>query len=590
MNHQRHSFGSSVFRLALVGVLLLTFTASLAPPRAALADPANGTGPGGVGNRLGSSTLRLWLRADAGLYTQTDCTVDVATDGNPVGCWQDQSGYVNHVTAPTNDNRPTYESDAGNALNGKPVLQFGNVGGINRYLQRTVTAGNQTFTLITVSVPGATTAENASIFASAAGASNDSFQLDAGGGTNCSNQYRIHYTQGISRYVCAGSLNTAPRIVSARVISNSTTSTWNNGTIVANNQGTGNFGGAISIYRIGMGRALGQTWPNNIAEVILYYQALNTVQRTLVENYLQAKYNNSAVNNLTISNDRYNGDTAANGNFDLDVAGIGQESDGSHTHAHSAGMIVENSTFLSNNGDYLLFGHQTPVNNASLLDLPSGWGPSAARWYRHWYIQVTDINANGGTVTIQFDFDEADIPIGINPAGSVTNYHLLRRPNPTGQFSDIATATSYNVTDRTITFSGVDVSLLASNFTLGTLDNNASPIGGTPTAVDMAEMTSAAVPGGARLTWTTAQEIDTVMFKLYRAEAPEGEWALLKELQPRGMDLVGATYVVEDLGLTAFKTYYYRLEVVNLDGIQTFDLTPVTAWGSIFLPLLIRAP
>lgn len=359
---------------------------------------------------------------------------------------------------------------------------------------------------------------------------------------------------------------------------------------MVNNTPTSGFAPTFEAYRIGMGRALGQVWPNDIAEVILYYAALNNAQRTLVENYLQAKYNNSTVNNLTISNDRYDGDTTANGNFDLDVAGIGQESDGSHTHAHSAGMIVENSTFLSNDGDYILFGHKVPSNVASPHDLPTGWGANAARWYRHWYIQVTDVIGNGGTVTIQFDFDEADIPNGINPGGDVSNYRLLRRSGQTGQFSDIATAASYNVTDRTITFSGVDVSLLGSNFTLGTLDNNASPIGGTPTAVDMVDMTSAAVPGGARLTWTTAQEVDTVMFNLYRAEAPDGEWALVKEVQPQGMGLVGATYVVEDLGLTAFKTYYYRLEVVNLDGVQTFDLMPVTAWGSIFLPLLIRAP
>lgn len=590
MKHQRHSFGFSVFRLALVGVLLLTFTVSLAPPQAALADPASGTGPGGVGNRLGSSTLRLWLRADVGLYMQTNCSGSVSADGDPVGCWQDQSGYGNHVIAPGANNRPSYETDSGNTLNSNPVLQFGNLGGNNRYLDRTVNSGNQTFTLITVSMAGATTATNASVFASAGNTNNDTFQLDAGSGTNCPNAYRLYYTQGIPRYVCAGTLDTTPRIVSVRVNSNNNTSTWNNGAVIVNNQGTGNFGGAINNYRIGMDRTGGQVWPNDIAEVILYYAALNNVQRTLVENYLQAKYNNSAVNNLTISNDRYNGDTTANGDFDLDVAGIGQESDGAHFHAHSAGMIVENGTFLSNSGDYLLFGHKALTNITSSSDLPTGWGPSAARWYRHWYIQVTDINANGGTVTIQFDFDEADIPGGINPAGDVSNYRLLYRSGQTGQFSDIATATSYSVADRTITFSGVNVSLLGSNFTLGTLDNNASPIGGTPTAVDMMDMTSAAVPGGARLTWTTAQEVDTVMFNLYRAEAPDGEWALVKEVQPQGMGLVGATYVVEDLGLTAFKTYYYRLEVVNLDGVQTFDLTPVTAWGSLFLPLLIRAP
>lgn len=35
---------------------------------------------------------------------------------------------------------------------------------------------------------------------------------------------------------------------------------------------------------------------------------------------------------------------------------IGQETDGSHTEAHSAGLIVQDNGFLQDNGDYLMVG------------------------------------------------------------------------------------------------------------------------------------------------------------------------------------------------------------------------------------------
>lgn len=141
----------------------------------------------------------------------------------------------------------------------------------------------------------------------------------------------------------------------------------------------------------------------DLAEVIVYADALNSARRIIVENYLSAKYN------LTVSNDRYDGDTPGNGDFDLNVAGIGLEADGDNYRAHSAGMIVVDNFFLINNGDYLLFGHNTVTNGNTTADLPVGGdrnGVNDVRWSRHWYVDVTDIGANNGTVDIIFDFSE----------------------------------------------------------------------------------------------------------------------------------------------------------------------------------------
>ncbi|MBE2198614.1 MAG: hypothetical protein IAE79_08395 [Anaerolinea sp.] len=78
---------------------------------------------------------------------------------------------------------------------------------------------------------------------------------------------------------------------------------------------------------------------------------------------------------------------------------------------------------------------------------------------------------------------------GQPPSNPASNYRLLKRDNPTGQFADIATATA--VVGDQVHFQNVDVSLLGSNFTLGTLDDGASP-----TAVTLTSFSSTSPTAG----------------------------------------------------------------------------------------------
>jgi hypothetical protein len=213
----------------------------------------------------------------------------------------------------------------------------------------------------------------------------------------------------------------------------------------------------------------GEYFNGDIPEVIAYTDALPDVERILVENYLSAKYDVAFS-----ANDVYNGDDSGNGNFDLDVAGIGRFNGSSHTQSHSAGLIVVNRTFLQDNGDWLTFGHLTVQNDKVNTELP-GWvnPPNPMRWARHWYFNRTDAaGTTGGTVDLIFDFSEGGMG-GKLPAGPASNYRLLKRIATTGQFSDIATATA--IVGDQVQFLGVDVSWLGSNFTLGTLNDTASP-------------------------------------------------------------------------------------------------------------------
>ena len=70
-------------------------------------------------------------------------------------------------------------------------------------------------------------------------------------------------------------------------------------------------------------------------------------ERILIENYLGAKYN------IAVAKDVYAGDGNLSGEYDLDVAGIGQFGGNQHTQAFAAGMVVVDNTFLQD--DDLLF-------------------------------------------------------------------------------------------------------------------------------------------------------------------------------------------------------------------------------------------
>lgn len=52
------------------------------------------------------SGLKLWLKADAGVYS--DAGITLAADGGTIRQWNDQSGSGNHVSQATSGNRPTW--------------------------------------------------------------------------------------------------------------------------------------------------------------------------------------------------------------------------------------------------------------------------------------------------------------------------------------------------------------------------------------------------------------------------------------------------------------------------------------------------
>lgn len=433
-----------------------------------------GDGPGGVGTTDGSSTLEMWLRGDRGVFSDAACSTTASGGGN-AGCWHDQSGNDYHPTQATGGNQPVYQTGL---INGQPALRFD---GSDDYLQKAWESdlNPATFSVYglwqTTGGAGTNRSPLTSRNTSPARGWNfyadleDSWEFWTGTGSDWSTLGTTVAT--LDQWVLLNGTydGTIQAIYADGALDQSLTRSYAQNTSAPLHVGAGYGGGSTSYYFLG-----------DIAEVTVYSEAHNDVERTLIENYLSAKYD------TTISNDHYDGDTAGNGDFDLDVAGIGQTGGNQHTQAHGAGMIVVDDGFLQDNGDWLLFGHNIAANSNSASDLPTSgdWSsaPDPRRWARHWYIDVTDANSNGSTVDIIFDFGEAgmDGDAAKLPSTPASNYRLLKRSGTTGAFSDITGASGATVVivDDQVQFLGVDVAQLGSNFTLGTLD-----YGNSPTAV-----------------------------------------------------------------------------------------------------------
>lgn len=98
--------------------------------------------------------LKLWLKADAGTFTDSAMTIPATSDADPVGGWQDQSGNGKHVVQATSTKRGTLKTGA-NGQNNRAVVRGDGVDD----------------TLISASLPSALT-DNYTLFIASKGRNN----------------------------------------------------------------------------------------------------------------------------------------------------------------------------------------------------------------------------------------------------------------------------------------------------------------------------------------------------------------------------------------------------------------------------------
>ncbi len=223
--------------------------------------------------------LQLWLDATTGLFDATSGGNPVTTDGATIARWEDQSGSGYNVSQATLANRPILKTGIKNSKN---VIRFD---GSNDVLVSANIPDNNLLTL------------TAFVVANPIGLGGNNAGRMFERGTGVINLF-MNFGNGISMIGGGGQVSggSAPigsfYLFGARLsgVGNSTTTLRINKALVA----TGNTASAPSTanttYQIGNRTDTARGFNGDIAELIIYNQALTTQQIDSVETYLSAKW------------------------------------------------------------------------------------------------------------------------------------------------------------------------------------------------------------------------------------------------------------------------------------------------------------
>lgn len=119
-------------------------------------------------------------------------------------------------------------------------------------------------------------------------------------------------------------------------------------------------------------------------------------------------------------------------------------------------------------------------------------------------------------------------------------------------------------------------------------------ISGVAALVLIAITATGAAFGAATVTveWSTASELNTAGFNLYRGETKDGPFTRINaDLIPSSPDpLIGGSYIFTDTAVIGGRTYYYQLEDVETNGVATVQgIVEVKADGGLDPAVLIAA-
>lgn len=243
-------------------------SSSISP--SASTSPSSSSSPSGPNIPSG---MALWLMADAGAYVDAGSTL--ATNGQTVQQWNDQSGNANHASQATSGNRFTFVTGV---LNGLPVLRSVNGKG----MLLTSTIGTGAFTIFVVGQY-----QNQSLFDNGnwildgnSGSANIGFRWPAGSDEN---QIMLNNTPSTTTV----SPNTFYQI---GVKKSSSGSVAVNFRISQADAGSPTVGSTVNgLDRIGIA-GTNLKLRGDLAEILFYESALNSTDIGLVETYLNGKW------------------------------------------------------------------------------------------------------------------------------------------------------------------------------------------------------------------------------------------------------------------------------------------------------------
>lgn len=445
------------------------------------------TGPGGVGQAI---TNILWVRPEE---------LSTVADGTDITTWSDFSGNGHDLTQSDNSFTPRYY---GSVINSLPVVRFEQTNG--RLIHNSFNSF-PTSAITTFFVNSTNETSDDGLLSYASSGNNNDFLLFS---TNSLAVFRANSNTNSSVAFNGGSFNIG---AASWQSSNGGTSVWKNGSqdysITGFQTGTtitagGNLAiGAEQDSQNG-GYDAAQDHQGDFAEVAIYNLVLNEAQTIIVQNYLSAKYN------ITMStNDVYDQDDIANGNYDFEVAGIGRTSSSSlHTDAKGSGIVRVNDPSDLDDEEFLLWGHDNADLRATSTDVPMGISRRLERIWR-----VSEVNRS----SVAIDVGSVDISFDLTGLGDVTTTDLVLLVDSDGVFATGATQITGAIDDGGNVYRFNNVSALTDNmrFTLATLDKDQTPL-----PVELISFSGIVTPAGqVQLNWETASEVDNSHFSIERS-------------------------------------------------------------------------
>ncbi len=493
------------------------------------------SGPGGVATTNGASELEYWIDASTGV-----------TGSSPITGWTDLSG--NGVTNTVNGN-PVLTTGA---LNGQSVVTFDGVGDrIQTNLN--INAGTRPdLSIISIYVPVATSTSG-----SVWGESNGNYDraLTAANGTGgCTNAT----TTGSACVNDASLFPTGTSVITTIVYDEDVASgsrAYTNGNSVltfTSNHAPGDGSNSMQVGDAGVGGFIPYT--GSIAEIIVLSNIVNNAKRIIIENYLDAKYHNDAA--PAFSNDVYTMDNSANGNYDFEVAGIGQAADGSnHKDAKGTGVVRMWNPKDLGNSEFLMWGHD---NVALASSTTSGVAaPIQERLSRTWRVSES---GDVGNVSISFDFSG----VGGSPIGS--NLRLLIDRDGDGFGDNDVTPIVGSVSNGIAVFSNINLQN-GDRFTLGNTDAS------TPLPISLVSFEALPSNEMVLVKWKTESELNNDEFTVEKSTDAE-RWEEVTSVAGAGTTKKIMHYQILDHHPIEGKSYY-RLKQTDFDG--KFEYSPIVA-------------
>ncbi len=414
------------------------------------------TGPGGIGNSNGANGQPenlIWLDA-SDLSSFSDGAV-----------WLDKSGNsynATHMGAATT--APAYTASA---IGGKPALRFnsGKAGylsipddgaGANRL------DGMSSLTIF--SVFNATTDQRAIISKRQNSSNrswtfyfNNSYQINGyAGGTSVGGGTNMFGSAAIGTYQLNGSLslfhNGAQQATGGSGVTIPDRSeNVTIGVFDESDNGTRNFGG-------------------DIAEIIVYNSNLSPLQKALVYSYLSNKYSITTQEaNIAYS--------PSDGLYYEDLTGYARSSVGFNDFGPSSGLYISlNDAAID---DYITAAHNGAINNLDNIQTGADVTASGAvaAWNRNWYVEKGGVSTAKISFSFPEGFEEGSFP------QELSNYVLLRKDIPGGTYSQVNVADKGVELGERVWFEVADADFEDGYYTLGTLDQTASPLEGGSTRI-----------------------------------------------------------------------------------------------------------